>query len=140
MNMHNELSLAFDPFWPLLPWTLQQDKQSCPEQYLANTFALGSQEELFVQRPTAGLIVSDCHGQGKQRERPTKDPLSTDPGLGCTRALYVMLKPHHASNSCDLLIVREGCAKPVQSNSFRYCCNKSFLHDTINFSCVSRQT
>lgn len=36
MHRHNELSLAFDPFWPLLPRTLQQDKQSCPEQYLAN--------------------------------------------------------------------------------------------------------
>lgn len=73
--MHNELSLVFDPFWPLLPRTLQQDKQSQPEQYLANIFALGSQEELFVQTPTAGLIISDCHGQGKQRELSYKGPI-----------------------------------------------------------------
>lgn len=47
MNMHNELSLVFDPFWPLLPWTLQQDKQSQPEQYLANIFALRKSGRAF---------------------------------------------------------------------------------------------
>ena len=77
--MHNELSLVFDPFWPLLPWTLQQDKQNHSEQYLANIFALGSQEELFVQRPTAGLIISDCGGQGKQREPSYKGPIIYSP-------------------------------------------------------------
>lgn len=64
----NELNLALDPFWPLLPRTSQQDKQSHPEQYLANIFTVGSQEGLFVQRPPAGLMSSECHGQGKQRE------------------------------------------------------------------------
>jgi len=76
MNMHNELSLVFDPFWPLLLRTLQQDKQSQPEQYLANIFALGSQEERFVQRPTAGLLISDCCGPGKRGEPSYKGPVS----------------------------------------------------------------
>lgn len=82
-----------------------------------NSFALGSQEELFVQGPTAGLIISDCRGQEKQRELSYKGPLPTDPRLGGTRALQGMLKPLCASNTPALLIVREGCAKPVQSDS-----------------------
>lgn len=116
MNMHNELSLVFDPFWPLLARTLQQDKQSQPEQCLANIFALGSQEELFVQRPTAGLIISDCRGQGKQRELSYKGPIIYRP-----RAWVHMATVWDAEASpCSclyLLIAREDCAKPLQSNN-----------------------
>lgn len=75
MTSRNELSLALDPFWPLLPRPSQQDKQSHPEQYLANIFTVGGQEGLFVQRPPAGLMISDCHGQGKQRDPSYKGPI-----------------------------------------------------------------
>lgn len=109
MSARNELSLAFDPFWPLLPCTMQQDKQSCPERYTANIFAVGSQEELFVQRPTAGLIISGCRGQRKQREPSYKGPIfyRARAWVHITWAAYGMLEPLRASNSLDLLIVRE---------------------------------
>lgn len=116
MNMHNQLSLVFDPFWPLLPRTLQQDKHSQPEQYLANIFALGSQEELFVQRPTAGLIISVCRGQEEQRELSYKGPI-----IYRSRAwVYVATVQDAAASPCSCphsLIARKDCAKPLQSNN-----------------------
>lgn len=38
-----------------------------------------------------------------------------------------MLKPLHASNSLGLLTAREGCAKPVQSNSNVIVVTKAFF-------------
>lgn len=130
MNMHNQLSLVFDPFWPLLPRTLQQDKQSQPEQYLANIFALGSQEELFVQRPTAGLIISVCRGQGKQRELSYKGPIIYRPRAW----VYVATVQDAEASLCsrpDLLIAREDCAKPLQSNNDVIVVTKAFFSTLI---------
>lgn len=132
MKMHNELSLVFDPFWPLLPRTLQQDKQSQPEQCLANIFALGRQEELFVQRPTAGLIISDCRGQGKQRELSYKGPFIYRP-----RAWVHMATVREAEASpcscLDLVKAREDCAKPLQTTTTTRR-NKSFFATKAFFS------
>lgn len=127
MKMHNEFSLVFDPFWPLLPRTLQQDKQSQPEQYLANIFALGSQEEIFVQGPTAGLIISDCRGQGKQQELSYKGPIIYRPRAWVHMA--TVMEAEDSLCSClDLVTAREDCAKPLQTTTT----TKAFLQQKLS--------